>query len=180
MRCGKIIYEAIPEVGFLLIIYRTFLISNNEDVEELPADMFGWVSFQYIKLENVLNLRTVHPEAMIVSMGTLKELRIKSSLMEDFPWWILPDYTSLEYLYIHYCALTRLPALVSPSLYWLNVEGNSISALEAGWNTPTLKVLDMGEINSKMFCSVGKGCELLMIIMRKSEKLGCSSLLSRL
>ena len=129
---------------------------DNADVEELPAEMFGPVSFQYVTFRSVSRLRTVHPQALMGSRNSLQSLRIEIGLLEDFPWEIFPDYTSLGEMYIQNNALTRLPALASPTLEWLSLVRNNISTLQAEWNTPSLKVLDLGQIRFNIFCSTEK------------------------
>ncbi|CAG0888713.1 unnamed protein product [Darwinula stevensoni] len=124
-----------------------FRLVNNEAIQEFPESMFGNITFEKIYVWNTA-VSVVHPSSLLTSKDRLQHLSITSSRIEEFPWEILFELTSLVELDLHGNILATLPALESPSLELLVVEGNKLSALENNWKIPNLKILDIGSGNS--------------------------------
>ncbi|CAG0880251.1 unnamed protein product [Darwinula stevensoni] len=119
-----------------------FRLMNNEGVKCLPEGIFGNVSFQEIHVLRT-GLVTVDPSALLTSKDRLEYLSISNSLLEEFPFHILPRMTHLATLRLASNALRRVPALASSSLRDVMLFGNRIDALEPGWSTPGLESLDI-------------------------------------
>ncbi|CAG0885522.1 unnamed protein product [Darwinula stevensoni] len=118
---------------------------NNDCVTELPEDVFRNISFQFITLFDVSNLRIIHRTAILSSKHRLNKMWIINSAIDDFPWVILPELTDLKELHLNGNFLTVLPTLSSDTLVYLSLQRNRISTLELEWNIPNLEVLDLDE-----------------------------------
>ncbi|CAG0887206.1 unnamed protein product [Darwinula stevensoni] len=74
---------------------RQFSVQINEKVTELPEGVLGDVSIQHILLESVWNLSTIHPEVVLQSKDRLQQIQVHDVPVEDFPWEVLSQLTSL-------------------------------------------------------------------------------------
>ena len=122
-------------------------MSNNQGVLVLPEGAFGDVTFQEIYVHKT-SLGSIHAGALLPSKDRLSTVEISDSLLDSFPWEILPELTSLESLHLHGNSFTSLPPLQSVSLEDFRIFTNEIAQLEVGWSLPNLTVLDLGECES--------------------------------
>ena len=117
----------------------------NEWVTEFPEGVFGAVTFERIQLNYVRNLNSVHPSVILESKDRLQQLLICDCLLDHFQWDILSQLTELRLFGLCDSDVSELPVFDSPILEGLFLSGNRISTFEAGWSTPNIKYLEMGE-----------------------------------
>ncbi|CAG0903132.1 unnamed protein product [Darwinula stevensoni] len=111
---------------------------------KLPRGVLGLISFQAIRIDNT-NVETVHPSAILASNDRLLVLEIQNSRLKEFPSHILPQLPNLLTLNLRNNSLTVLPAVESFNLRVLHLPFNNIARVEEdGWDTPNLRVLDVG------------------------------------
>ena len=123
---------------------RIFYLRENKAVKELPAEVFGNVTFDCVWISDTA-VEKVHPSAFLPSKDHLQDLQIAGSRLKDFPFSFLPRMRRLRVLALANNSLTSIPALNSLSLRRLKLGYNDIATVESdGWNTPHLKHLDLG------------------------------------
>ena len=90
-------------------------------------------------------LVTVDPLALLSSKDRLEYLSIAISLLEEFPFHILPQMTHLRTLQLTSNAIKKVSIITSSSLKDIFLFSNQIDALDPGWSTPYLESLDISE-----------------------------------
>ncbi|CAG0903915.1 unnamed protein product, partial [Darwinula stevensoni] len=156
------LWSAFNKVSWSSTQFWKFKMDKNPNVEEIQEDAFASVSFERINIRNSA-LRTIHPSALLASAETLFMLEIFSSRMESFPFYILPQLTSLKALILPLNRFASVPPLQSGSLEELYLMWNKILRFEKdGWATPKLKKLILdGNPFSEFPSDVIKGLERL-------------------
>ena len=130
-------------VTFPHTVSRQFFLTANVDVDELPAGVFGNVSFHAMFVSQT-GVQSVHPSAIIHSTNRLEWLRIMYGSLPEFPWEVLPE-ANLVWLDLDGNALTEVPALESSSLEGISLAYNEVTTLQAGWSLPRLNYLVLSE-----------------------------------
>ena len=122
-------------------------MQENAQLTDLPQGIFGDVSFEEIFIKWAWNLETIHPDAILQSKDRLRRLQINSYYenLDNFPWSSLSEMVIIDALDLMFNALTTISAFESPTLELLTLDDNRISTVEAGWQTPNLRYLLMGE-----------------------------------
>ncbi|CAG0889626.1 unnamed protein product [Darwinula stevensoni] len=124
-------------------VVLTFLLLDNDMVQELPEGVFGDVTFRIVTISNTA-LRHVHPMAILPLKDRISMLEITNCDLQDFPWEIIPQLNEwFNSLYLSNNALRYVPPLQTRNLVWLHLDGNQIAKLDSGWEIATLMNLKM-------------------------------------
>ncbi|CAG0892531.1 unnamed protein product [Darwinula stevensoni] len=134
---------ALNDVFWPITEITEFRLLGNIGLTSLPEGHFGNLTFESIRMEYT-SIASVHPQGILQSASRLTSLQLTSSVLEEFPFEMLPDLPVLKRLDLGHDRLPSVPAITSPSLEYLRLRYNRLSTLETGWNTPNLKTLDLG------------------------------------
>ncbi|CAG0898697.1 unnamed protein product, partial [Darwinula stevensoni] len=137
-----------------------FNLSYNEGIQELPAGVFGEVSFEELFIYRT-SISSVHPHAILPSKDRLWDLQMGYGVLKSFPWDILPEFKKIIRISLYNNVFNAWQLLQSESLEIIILSRNNISYLEPGFHLPSLRVLDVGlTVNTKLNLSRNKIEEL--------------------
>ncbi|CAG0895573.1 unnamed protein product [Darwinula stevensoni] len=134
------IFSVFNGASWLFPNLTKFQLTNNEGVDELPEGVFGDVTFEEILVRGSA-VASIHPAAVLPSNDRLRRLEISLSVLREFPWDVLPEFSDLTSLHFYSNVLTTLPHLRSASLTYFDISSNEIAELEAGSSLPNLTSL---------------------------------------
>ncbi|CAG0891419.1 unnamed protein product [Darwinula stevensoni] len=117
-------------------------MKGNRAVKHLMDGIFGKVTFNEITISET-SLVSVDPTVLLSLKNSLETLIINNSALEEFPFQVIPEMTSLSKLELSYNALKSVPALRSSSLQIVQLSHNRIKTLVPDWLMPNLKKLNI-------------------------------------
>ncbi|CAG0883512.1 unnamed protein product [Darwinula stevensoni] len=138
-------FHEVPSYFTQLIYYggqSTFNMKGNRAVKHLMDGIFGKVNFNEITISET-SLVSVDPTVLLSLKNSLETLIITNSALEEFPFQVIPEMTSLSKLELSYNALKSVPALRSSSLQIVQLSHNRIKTLVPDWLMPNLKKLNI-------------------------------------
>ena len=112
----------------------TFYIQNNQHLTELTQSTFNDITFYYFYLNNN-QLESINGDFFDGMEHTLRSVNLENNSITSsgFPFYILPNMFSLQYLHLDFNAISILPAPIEVNvLLTVNLNSNSIISLSEG------------------------------------------------
>ena len=112
--------------------FNVFQIIFNNNIQYL-IDVFNGVSFEYIYLSQVTNLREVSKYALFDSRNTLKEIHVHYALLDEntFPFDTLDEFPKLTFVVMDGTNINIWPAFSSSSITGVQFLYGNISEIPA-------------------------------------------------